>query len=103
MHRTGNDKRLTTNDQMRAPHGSGSWLKNALACRRSADCFNRYGQLDNEAAANRLIFFDADRTMMVFHNSAHNRQAQSGAALLGREVRQEQAFLNVARNPLPGV
>src|SRR6266404_4388627 len=74
-----------------------------LACRRSADCFDGHGQFDNEAAAERLVFFHSDRTMMVFHNSAHNSQTQPGATLLGGKVRQEQPFLNVARNSLPGV
>ncbi len=41
--------------------------------------------------------------MVVFHNSAHNGQAQPRAALLGGKVRQEQSFLNVARDSLPGV
>src|ERR1019366_3012974 len=74
-----------------------------LACRRSADSFNRHGQFDNEAAADRLVFFHADRTTMVFHNSAHNGQNQPRAALLGRKVRQEQPFLHIARNALSRV
>ena len=40
---------------------------------------------------------------MVFHNSAHNRQPQPGAALLGRKIRQEQPLLDIARNSLAGV
>src|ERR1700693_1987739 len=68
-----------------------------LACRRSADSFNGCGQLDNEAAADRLVFLDADRTMMVFHYSAHNGQTQPRAALLGREVRQGQTVPPGAR------
>src|SRR6266852_7746242 len=74
-----------------------------LACHRSADSFSGYGQLDHEAAADRLVFFHADRTTMVFYDSAYNRQPKPGAALLGRKVRQEQSFLQVARDSLPSV
>src|SRR5271169_3288970 len=87
--RMANDKRLTTND--------------CLACRRSANRFSRYRQLDDKAAADWLVFFHSDRTMMVLHNSVHNRQTQPRAALLGREVGQEQPLFNLARNSLPGV
>src|ERR1700688_3484702 len=65
--------------------------------------FKRYWQLNHETAAHRFVFFHANGTMMIFHNPAHDGQAQSGASLLGREVGQEKSFLHIARNSLPGV
>ena len=40
---------------------------------------------------------------MVFHDPTHNRKTQSGSALLGREIRQEEPFLHFSGNAVPGV
>src|ERR1039458_6975820 len=68
-----------------------------LVCRRSADSFNCYWQLNHEAAADRFVFLDADRTAVVFHNSAYNGEPQSRAALLGSKISKEQPFFHVER------
>jgi len=49
----------------------------------------RHGQLHHETAAHGL-FSSLDRAVMVFHDPTHNRETQSGATLLGREIRQEE-------------
>ena len=45
-----------------------------------------------------LINLTVLEDMCLGHNVADNRQAQAGAAILGREIRQEQLFLIVARD-----
>jgi hypothetical protein len=46
-------------------------------------------QFHDEARAYRTIFFDADRAVMIFNDAADDRETESGAAFLGREIRQE--------------
>ena len=40
---------------------------------------------------------------MIFDNSADNGEAQSSAAFLGREIRQEKFFLKFAGHAVAGV
>ena len=50
-----------------------------------------------------MIFLYANRAMVIFHNPAHNRKAEPGAAFLGREVRQEQLLFKLPRDAMTGV
>src|SRR5277367_2616080 len=50
-------------------------------------------QLDHEPGADRLILFYANGSAMVFDDAVHDGKSQAGAAFLGREIRQEQSFL----------
>src|SRR5579864_2475042 len=50
-------------------------------------------QLDNEARTNRLVLFDANGSVMVFDDTAHNGQSQAGAAFLGGKVGKKQLLL----------
>src|SRR5580700_1358415 len=54
-----------------------------LARGRRADSLHRDRQFNHKAAAERLVFFHANRTVMVFDDPAYNRQPQPGAAAFG--------------------
>src|SRR3979409_1207928 len=56
-----------------------------------------HGQLDDEAASYRMVFFYTDRTMMIFYHAAHNRQTQPCAAFLGRKIWQEKPLFKFPR------
>src|SRR5258708_32146018 len=67
-----------------------------MLCMLDGDrCGRRFGhnrKLDDEARADGMIFFHADRAVRIFHNAAHDGQAEAGAALLGREIWQVNFF-----------
>jgi len=50
------------------------------------------GQLHHEAGPDWLIFFDANGAVVIFDDAAHDGEAQSGAAALGRKIRQKKFF-----------
>src|SRR5690348_2351370 len=60
------------------------------------DAFN--GQLDHEFTSRRTVVFDAYRALVLRDDTADNRQAQTGAALLGGKVGQEQLLLRFRGN-----
>src|SRR5258708_6268497 len=77
---------------------SSSTMK--MLCMLDGDrCGRRFGhnrKLDDEARADGMIFFHADRAVMIFHNAAHDGQAESGATLLGGKIRQEKFLFEFA-------
>src|SRR5258706_837548 len=60
-------------------------------------------QFHDEARSDRLVFLHANRSMMLFDDAAHDRQAQSGSALSGGEIRQEELFLQLAGHAMAGI
>jgi hypothetical protein len=40
-------------------------------------------QFYDKPRSHRMILFDTNRSMMIFHDPAHNRQSKAGASLLG--------------------
>src|SRR5216684_4836251 len=64
---------------------------------------HRQRQLYDEPGAERLILFHVDGSPVVFNNAAHNRQSQTGAALLGGEIRKEQSFLDLLGHAVSGI
>src|SRR5580765_7714705 len=53
-------------------------------------------KFNDEPRAHRSVLFHANGAMMIFDNSADNREPESSAAFLGREIRQEKSFLKFA-------
>jgi hypothetical protein len=45
------------------------------------------GKFDDEASSNRLVFFYANRSMMLFDDPAYNGQTEASSALPSGEVR----------------
>ena len=72
-----------------------------LAVGRRGDGFRGQRQLHDEARADRLVFLHANGAAMVFDDAADDGQPQSGAALLGGEVRQEQFLFSSWVTPWP--
>src|SRR5258708_30609826 len=60
-------------------------------------------QLDNEPRSHRLVFFDANVSVVILDDSAYDRQGQTGSTRLGREIGQEQTLLGLAGNAGPAV
>src|SRR5258706_5031468 len=60
-------------------------------------------QFHDEARSDRLVFLHANRSMMLFDDAAHDRQAQPGSALSRREIRQEELFLQFAGHTMAGI
>src|ERR1700722_5481594 len=84
--------------------GSSSTIRMlCMVDRGSSDRVRHNRQFHHKACAHGLIFFYADRTVMVFDNAVHNCQAQAGTALLGGEVGQEQPLLQFSRDAVAGV
>src|SRR5262249_44344340 len=50
-------------------------------------------KLKYKAGAYRFVLLDPNRTMVFFHDAAHDRQAETSATFLRREVGQEQLLL----------
>src|SRR6266567_7633341 len=63
---------------------------------RSRRGFGHYGKLNNEPRADGMVLFHPDRAMMIFHDATDDGQAESGAALFGGEIGQEEFFLELA-------
>src|SRR5262252_6038854 len=61
------------------------------------------GKLYDEASSDRMVFFHPNRPMVIFYNAAHNRKSQSGAAFLGREIRQEKFLFDVVGYALASI
>src|SRR5215469_7275392 len=87
-----------------------SRMPDSSSTMRMLDMFhgNRRGlrrerQFHDEARSYRLVLLDPDRSTMVLNDSAHNRQTQPGATLLGREVRQKEFFLQFLGDAVPRV
>src|SRR5215831_8865583 len=64
---------------------------------------SRQWKLHHKFGAGGLVFFHTDGSLMVFNNTAHNGQAQTGAAFLGGEVGKEQTLLHLAVDAMAGV
>src|SRR3982750_3386643 len=75
--------------------GSSSTTRMLGMGRALRDSFRRNRKLDDEACSHRKIFLYANRAVVIFNDAAYDRQAQSGATVLGREVGQEQLFFQV--------
>src|SRR5690349_8035004 len=58
----------------------------------------RDGQLDGEAAAARLVVLEADGAAVLGGDLADDRQAETHAGHLGREVRQEELVAVLLRD-----
>src|SRR5258708_40216432 len=63
----------------------------------------RGGKLDEETGTDRKIVFDVDAAAMLSHDAGGDGQAESGAAVLGREMRQEKFVLVFRRYAWAGV
>src|SRR6266576_3265033 len=77
-----------------------------MLCMLGGGCCGRFRserKFHDEAGANRLILFDPDGALMVFDDAAHDGQAQTGAALLGGEIRQKEFFLQFLGHSVTGV
>src|SRR5205085_6862303 len=64
-------------------------------------CCNR--QLNHKTAADRLVFFYANRSMVILNYPAHNSESQPGSTLLRRKIGQEEALLYFLRNSMARV
>jgi len=56
---------------------------------RCGSGFGDDGEFQDEARTHRLVLFDANGTVVVLDDTAHNGEAQPGAALFGGEVGKE--------------
>src|SRR5260370_2001206 len=67
-----------------------------ILCMLSGRCGRRgladYRKFYDETCSHRTILLYPDGAMMIFDDTAHNGQAQAGAALLGGEIRQEEVL-----------
>src|SRR6516225_5216465 len=63
--------------------------------------FKRQRKFYDKPRANWLIFFDANRPMVIFHDATYNRKPEVGASFLGREIRQKELFLQFTRDIVP--
>src|SRR5690349_23342875 len=70
---------------------------------RGGSGLGRDRKFDDETRAHRLIFFYPDRAVMVFDDAAHNGEAESSAAPLGREIGEKRLFFQVLRNTLTAI
>src|SRR5579872_3702183 len=57
----------------------------------------------DEPRTDGVVLLYADGAMVIFHDAADDGQAESGAALLGREIRQEKFFFEFAAYAMAGV
>src|ERR1700680_4816954 len=69
-------------------------------CRRR---FENNRKFNDETRAHGLVLFYTDRAVMIFDDAVHDSQATSGAAFLGREIWQEEFFLEFAGHAVAGV
>src|SRR5580704_17634056 len=77
-----------------------------LCMLRNHRCRGGFGndrQFDDEAGTDRIVFFHANGAMMIFHDAANDRQDQSRAALLGREIRKEEFPFQFAGDAMSGI
>src|ERR1700686_2905762 len=65
--------------------------------------FRNNRKFDNETRTDRAVLFHADRTVMIFHDAAHDRQAEARASFLGGEIGQEKLLLEFASHAVSGV
>src|SRR5215469_15789655 len=65
--------------------------------------FRHHGKFYDEACADRMILFHANRAMMILHDAAHDRKAQARAPLLRGEIWQEQLLLHIAGDAMTGI
>src|ERR1700758_4137288 len=65
--------------------------------------FRHNREFYDKAGADRMIFFHANRAMMILHNPAHDREAKPGTAPFRGEVRQEQLLLQFSRDAMTGI
>src|SRR5208282_6674064 len=65
--------------------------------------FGHDRQFDDEARADGMIFFNTNRAVMIFHNAAHDSEAEAGAAFLGGEIREKKFFFQLAGHAVAGV
>src|SRR5580704_5200032 len=65
--------------------------------------FRHDRQFDDEAGADRMIFFDADRAVMIFHNAAYDGEAEASAAFFGGEIGQKKFLFQFAGHAVAGV
>src|SRR5580700_7631352 len=59
-----------------------------------------HGKLDDEARSYRSVFFHANGPMMLLDDTVHDGQSQPGSALPGREIWQEEFFLEFASHAM---
>src|SRR5579864_5187614 len=60
-------------------------------------------KLYDKTRADRMIFFHANRAMVIFHDPAHDREAEPGTAPFRGEVRQKQLLLQFSRDAVTGI
>src|SRR5271165_633811 len=65
--------------------------------------FGGHWQLYDKSSSHGGILFYPNRPVMIFHNTADNRETKSGAAFLGGEIRQKKSFLQLRGDAVPGV
>src|SRR5450631_1058244 len=72
---------------------------------RGENSVRRFGerQLDDKARANGLVVLGANQPIMFSDDAAGDGQAQAGAALLCRKVRQKKLVLVLRGDPLTAV
>src|SRR5215467_13411166 len=83
--------------------GSSSTMRMLCMLRTGGRCdgFRRQRQLDDEPCAHGLVFFNANRTMVIFNNPAYDRQAKPSAPSFRREVRQKESLFQFLSDPVP--
>src|SRR5580704_14757580 len=62
-------------------------------CRRG---FKDNRKLYDKARPHGMVFFQADRPMVIFDNAADNRQTEAGAAFLRRKIWQKEFLFELA-------
>src|SRR5580693_976327 len=67
-----------------------------LRGRRRRRGFKNYGEFYDKSRADGIILFHADGAVVIFDDAADDGQAEPGPALLGRKIRQEEFFLELA-------
>src|ERR1017187_4214710 len=67
-----------------------------MLCMLNGRRLEHYRKFNDETCAYGTILLYPDGAMMIFHDTAHNGQAQAGTALLGREIGQEEFFFEFA-------
>src|ERR1700733_224570 len=75
-------------------------MLSANGCRHG---LNNNRKFNDETRAHGMVFFYADRAMMIFNNAAHDCQAKSSAAFLGGEIWQEEFLLEFSGHAMTSV
>src|ERR1700686_2082389 len=70
---------------------------------RCRSWFENNGKFHDESRSHRLVFFHADRAVMIRDNAANDRKPQTRAAFLGGEIGKEKFFFECTGDAVAGV